>query len=413
MRTGLIKSQAKRWPSLRLAFSFRGPALIFWAAMAVRLIYIAFLPEGYYFSDFQRYEQAALSLLAGEGFGAEYLRPPLYPLFIALHYLLFGRFFFPMRISQAVLAAVGSVLIFWIGRRLFHERVGKIAAWISVFYPYYVFISGLLYPTLLSTVLHLGAVAAILRAQDKHFLGWTAVSAACLVLAGLATPVSLAFLPLMLVWFLAFSTFPWRERLIHASLALLVVALGLLPWTYYNYQRTGQIALIDARAKEHIPYFVQGDSSHAARKSAYEDRVSTILSNPGKFAVRTAKEFIHFWTFVPDRVVTKDPTYREKAHQTDSRMQVEHSFTSPLLDYVSILTYGPVFILALAGLILNRVRWRTLSLILLLLLSQAIGYSFFFTQVRYRLPVEFCLMILAASALDYVWLKYRGKPQPA
>jgi 4-amino-4-deoxy-L-arabinose transferase-like glycosyltransferase len=262
-------------------------------------------------------------------------------------------------------------------------------------------------------VLHLGAVAAILRAQDKRFLSWTAASAACLVLAGLATPVSLAFFPFMLLWLLAFSNFSRRERLIHTGTALLVVSLGLLPWTYYNYQRTGQIALIDARAKEHIPYFIESETSRADRRSAYQDRISTILSNPDKFAVRTAKEFIHFWTFVPDRVVTKDPAYREKAHQADSRMQVEHSLTSPLLDYVSILTYGPVLVLALAGLILSRARWRTLSLILFMLLSQAIGYSFFFTQVRYRLPVEFCLMILAATALNYVWLKYRGNSQPA
>jgi len=411
------KSSAKKTAHERSAWGtfrfLRRPILIFWAALIVRLVYIAFLPEGYYFSDFRNYEQAAVSLVSGDGFGAQYQRPPIYPLFIAAHYFLFGPHFFPMRFTQAVLGALGSLLIFWIARQLLGERAGKFAGWISVFYPYYVFIAGLLYPTLLSTTLHLLALAALLKAQEGRFAVWTAASAACLALAALATPVSLAFLPFMLLWILAFSSFFLRQRLISSGIALFVVFLGLLPWTYYNYQRTGQITLVDARAREHIPYFVDGDTTAATQKGAWQDRIPTIVRNLDKFALRTATEFIHFWTFVPDRTVTKDPEYREKAHQADERIVVEHSFTSPWLDYVSILTYGPVFILALAGLILNWAHRRKLSLVFFLLLSQAVGYSFFFTQVRYRLPVEFCLMILAAGALDYLWLRFRGKPQTA
>ena len=403
-------NESSAWGMLRF---LRRPILIFWAALIVRLVYIAFLPEGYYFSDFRNYEQAAVSLLSGDGFGAEYQRPPLYPLFIAAHYLLFGPHFFPMRLMQGVLGALGSLLIYWIARRLLGERAGKIAGWISVFYPYYIFIAGLLYPTLLSATLHLLALAALLKAQQGRFAVWTAASAACLAFAALATPVSLAFLPFMLWWILAFGGFLLKQRLISAGIALFIVFLGLLPWTYYNYQRTGRITLVDARAREHMPYFVDGDTTRAGQKNAWQDRIPNLVSNMDKFALRTAKEFIHFWTFVPDRTVTKDPEYREKAHQADQRIVIQHSFTSRWLDYVSILTYGPVLVLALAGLILNWAHRRKLSLIIFLLISQAIGYSFFFTQVRYRLPVEFCLMILAAGALNYLWLRMRKEEQTA
>jgi len=67
---------------------------------------------------------------------------PLYPLFLAANYLIFGQQFITVRLVQAVLGAYCSVLIFLLGSSLLGERVGKIAAIISIFYPYYIFLSG-------------------------------------------------------------------------------------------------------------------------------------------------------------------------------------------------------------------------------------------------------------------------------
>ena len=391
-------------------FSLRSPWTIFWAALIIRLIYISFLKEGYYFSDFRSYEQAALSLLSGDGFGAEYDRPPLYPIFLAGNYLLFGAHFFPVRVVQAILAALGSCLIYRISSCTLNERAGRIAGWVSVFYPYYIFISGLLYPTLLSAFLHICVIYLVLLSVQKKSVWATVGAGVCLGFATLGTPVSLAFLPLLILWYLLTSNIFRQRRIVQASISLVVVILCLLPWTYYNYERTGRLVLLDARAGEHLPYFTAEDTSAAARKAAYQSRMQTILAHPGKFLSRTAEEFLHFWSFVPDRVVTKSLDYRQRVHQEDERLVVQHPFTASWLDYVSILTYGPVFFLALAGMALCVSQWRILSLIFLLLMSQALGYSLFFTQVRYRLPVEFCLMIFAAAGLDALLRKYREKP---
>ena len=134
---------------------------------------------------------------------------------------------------------------------------------------------------------------------------------------------------------------------------------------------------------------------------------------PGKFISNITKEFINFWNFVPDRVVTRQREYREQVYDSDQRMIVDNPYTSGIMNWISIFSYGPVFILAIAGVILCFSQWRLLSIPLLLILSHAIAYSFFFTQTRYRLPVEFCLMIIAGGGAIALWNRIQSKKQVA
>jgi 4-amino-4-deoxy-L-arabinose transferase-like glycosyltransferase len=378
--------------------------VIFLTALAVRVGYVSFLDEGYYFSDFRVYERAALSLMQSHGFDPDYNRPPLYPLFLAANYMVLGEHFITVRLIQALLGAYCSVLIYVIGVRLLGPRAGAIAAGISVFYPYYVFLSGLLYPTLITTLLLIAVLFFSLRGwEDKsplHFL----LAALCLGMATMATPVSLAFLPCLVGALLLRRGMSWWRRLSTTGLMLLIMAGCILPWTAYYYHRHGQIILVDARAERHMPDLAGNESPENHSKGPL-GRVESMVTHPGRAFVRVGSEFLHFWTFIPDRVVTKDEDYRQQRHAEDARLITNHELTAPWLDYVSILTYGPVFILAIMGLIVHLKRRRILILPLMLLLSQALGYSLFFTQVRYRLPVEFCLMLFAAGGAAAIYDK--------
>jgi len=376
--------------------------------LGVRLAYISFLKEGIYFSDFRAYDAAARSLLAGQGYGLDYVRPPLYPLFLAAVYWLFGPHFWAIRGVQALLGAVATVFVYFLGRRVLGELAGRFAALIAAFYPYYIFIAGLDYPTLLTTLFLILTAWFLLRAETGR--SWLHVAAAALFLglAALAVPVSLVFLPFMIVWLVFVPRMKWSRRAGLALISAAVVALTLTPWTWYNYQRFGQFVPIDARAAKHLPAFGEAAEEEAGEveSAGVSGRLRGILENPGPFLERYSREFLHFWTFVPDRVVTQEESYRQRIHQQDQRMVVDHSLTSSWLNYVSILSYGPVFLLSLVGLAAGLAHWRPLSLILMLLLSQALGYSFFFTQVRYRLPVEFCLMIFAGGGAAFLINKY-------
>jgi len=383
--------------------------LIFLVGLIVRVIHIALLKEGFYFSDFKAYDDAAQSLIAGQGFGAEFARPPLYPLFLAGNYLLFGIHILPVRIVQAFVGALGCVLIFNTTNHILGRKAAFVAAAISVFYPYYIFIAGLLYPTLLTSFLLICVIYLIILALKKNSVLWLVIASLCLGLASLAVPVSLAFLPFLILWFFLFSGFESKRKVSYSIISLSVVVICLSPWIYRCYDLYGKFVLIDPRVSKHLPVVSQETELGKGEKVPSEQRIGLILSHPGKFLLNVSGEFIRFWKFVPDRVVTKNKDYRIERNQMDERMVVDNPYTSHWVDWVSILTYGPVFILAIIGVVLGLHSWRFLSLPVFLLLSHAIGYSFFFSQTRYRLPVEFCLMILAGSGVVGLWTWLRGR----
>lgn len=389
------------------------PWAIFFIALVVRLIHIATLKEGFYFSDFIAYDGAAVSLLQGHGFGLEYSRPPLYPVFLAANYFLFGHHICAVRIVQAVMGAFSSVLLFKLTDDLLGRKAAHVTAWISVFYPYYIFIAGLEYPTLVTSFLLICVIYLLQISIKKNSFVHVALAALCLGMAALAVPVSLAFLPFLLLWFLLISRWDMKRKILSSAVSVVVVAGCLLPWTLYCYNEFGKFVLVDPRAAKHLPVVAQGESISTGKRVSSDQRLDLIMTHPGKFLLNVGGEFIRFWKFVPDRVVTKDVNVRMEYHEKDQRMVVDNPYVSSLMDWVSILTYGPVFLLALVGIVLCWDSWYALSLPFLLLLSHALGYSLFFSQTRYRLPVEFCLMILAGGGAVTLWGKLSGKNRTA
>lgn len=63
---------------------------IFVLALSVRLVFIFTMQEGFYFGDSVQYSAAAVNLLANGEFGESYTRPPVYPVFLAGIYAVFG-----------------------------------------------------------------------------------------------------------------------------------------------------------------------------------------------------------------------------------------------------------------------------------------------------------------------------------
>ncbi|MBU1652637.1 glycosyltransferase family 39 protein, partial [bacterium] len=337
----------------------------------------------------------------------EYARPPLYPFFIAVVYAISGHHMLALRLAQAILGALCTVVIYKIADQIFSRQAALVAGLIAVFYPYYVFISGLLYPTLLTAFLLMCVIYAVVLAQRQNPAPFYIAAGIFLSLAGLAVPASLAFTPFLILWLVFLSGTPLKKSIPYALLITVVVLVSLAPWTIYCYQQYGKLVLIDPRMEKHLPVVKSDAESPEYVEYGDGERITKIFKNPGPFLTNMSIEFLHFWSFVPDRVVTRQQTYREEVFKRDKRMVLDNPYTSPLMDWISIMTYGPVFILALAGIFLCGSSWRMASLPLLLLLSQAFAYSFFFTQIRYRLPVEFCLMLFAGCGAVSLWSKLK------
>src|SRR3989304_6866803 len=84
---------------------------IFVFALLVRLVFILTLQDGFYFLDSPVYSTAAVNLVTNGEFGETYTRPPIYPLFLAGIYAVFGEKILAVRMVESVLGACLAVLI--------------------------------------------------------------------------------------------------------------------------------------------------------------------------------------------------------------------------------------------------------------------------------------------------------------
>ena len=174
-----------------------------------------------------------------------------------------------------------------------------------------------------------------------------------------------------------------------------------MPWTVRNFYVHGQIVAVEPRLTENLPQIGDTEEDRPAN-----DRIEAILKHPGEFIAHFGKEFLHFWQLYPDRITMSKPGMRETAHRQDSRIVRNTIFGTSWTTLVSILSVGPLFFFAIIGtsaMWLRKEQRRALSMLYALIMSFAIGYSIFFTQMRYRIPIEPYIIILSAYGLRQMW----------
>ncbi|MGW8249889.1 MAG: ArnT family glycosyltransferase [Anaerolineales bacterium] len=210
--------------------------ILLWAAV-LRFgweIYTPALPV----SDFAWFNEAAKSLASGDGYQVDdsitARRPPLYSLFLAGVYNLFGDSLRSALIANGLLGVLTVYLTYKIACLGFTPLVALCAAMIMASTPSLVLYSGLLASENLAIALLLGSLLLFLD-NLKDFAAWRAILAGILVgLAILTRPVVL-IAPIM--WFMILiirrQPFEWVVR--QGFLISAAVGLTLLPWVFRNW----------------------------------------------------------------------------------------------------------------------------------------------------------------------------------
>jgi 4-amino-4-deoxy-L-arabinose transferase-like glycosyltransferase len=375
----------------------RTALVIFIAALLFRGVFISTLQSGFYFPDSIDYSTAAMSLITNGELGEKYDRAPGYAAFLAGIYMFFGESILAVRIIESLLGAFLAVLIVLIARRAGAE-VGALAGVLWSVYPLAVFIAGLVYPTTVVSLLLAGGLLCLL--PEQHELSSKRVFLAGVLwgLGALTIPAVLATAAIAGVWLMYW--YPGR-RIALASVLFLGLALTIVPWMIRDYHVYGRLVPVEPRIVEHLPR-IRIEDVELRRK-----KVDAILANPGKYALRFGKEFLHFWQIYPDRIQMAEPGFREKLHKKDARVVKSTIFTtSNLTKMISILSTGPLFFFALVGIAAMWFRQELRHYLALLCgttLSFAVAYSFFFTQTRYRIPIEPYIAILSAYGMKKTW----------
>ena len=201
--------------------------------------------------DEQQFVRLASSLLRGDGFGwgpgdPTSLRPPLYPgVLAALWWATGDGNLQAARMMQILLAALTSLTVYLLGRRVFNRHVGLVAAAVVWLYPSLVFFNMVMLTetlfTLLLTVFLLLAVHLVNRPT-------VAAGLLCGLALGLAAltrsvlwPLPLLLCPVLLV----ITRGPFRARMLATAAVLVGFVAPVGPWAVRNTMLQGVPTVVD------------------------------------------------------------------------------------------------------------------------------------------------------------------------
>jgi 4-amino-4-deoxy-L-arabinose transferase-like glycosyltransferase len=349
-----------------------------------------------------RYDPIAFSLLAGEGFRRDGMptavSPPVYPLFLAAVYGVFGASEGAARIALAVVDAATVGLVFLLARRLFGARTAVFAALGAAFLPYS--IVQIVYggSDTLFLFLHTAFLAAFVHAWLSGRRGAFAAAGALLGAATLCRAVPLLLPALLVALLLAAGRAPMRQRAVRAALLAVCFTAVVAPWIVRNYLVFDRFVPVQTLGGLHLflatydddrpPGAAAGEETVildgvARDRSLFERAVDRIREDPGRYLRSSGRRLVRMWS---------------KTHSG--------RFEGRLLAANSVL-----LALAAAGLAMAHQRWRLLPLLAVLAYYVAL-HTVLLAIFRYLLPVVPILLLLAAVPVAAL-LGGRGAGPPA
>ncbi len=211
--------------------------LIFLLSLVLQLFFLSILPVKQPSLDAWGYDQIAWNIATGKGFSMDGHNPtslyPLYPVFLSLIYSLFGRDFFYAQVILSILVACSCGVYYLIGRSIFSEKIGILAAVIMSVHPAFIGLSRIMYAEPLFIFLLSLFLFAFIRAVSSGKRNYFVFAAVMLGLAILTKPYVILY-PLIAIAIII-ASFKGKERLIFSLIFALTLILTCSPWIARNY----------------------------------------------------------------------------------------------------------------------------------------------------------------------------------
>ena len=375
----------------------------FWIALGllVRVVHVLSLGNHYYFGDTVEYEQVALRMLHGVPQSGSNPRAPGYPLLLAFSFWIGGeQNFLVARLVQLLLSLVHMGLVVRMARR--PEPPSPPTLVFVALAPTLVFVAGLLYPTLLYSTVLMALTVLAWEIADRPTLVRGLLFGALVACGLLIDMVIVAPVLGIGAWLLVAG----RRQGVRLALALAgaVVATVALAAPYFVLQRAeGRDHVFMAKAQA-VLYFARSDADLSRdrwirvppdepfvplKPKAFIAREFDLFrARPVAFLHDYVLELLHFFKPLVDRV------------QSKNRFNALPILILGAAWFVALLSLSVVGLLAGAGPLRGRLLLATV------VLSTAVFYSFFFTQARYRIPVEPQLVALAALGMTSAFPRF-------
>lgn len=419
----------------------RAALLVFALALVLRIAMALWLPGEVIWEDGHRYVKVAQNLLTTGGFGDiadNRSSVPTQPLLIAGVEAVFGQNFTAVRVVSAVIGAITCLLAYLLARRLLSPRAALLAGIGIAGYPFLVYLSALFeYPQPLFLLL-MTAFFCLLYASLQSGRQWLlAVAGLILGTAILTVPTALIFAG-MLVPALWSGTVGGTLR--RAAIVLVAAALPVAAWTARNQAAYGEVILVNkaaglnfwlannetyyelgkrgvippcglnneyvgktqmCREWYEIGIAIGGDELSAKEKVDRHEAAGWfyglrfVRTYPSHFIQLIGVKFLNFWSPTPDAV--------NEGEGRGGRLQ----------SIVAWISYTPVLILGLFGIVLTARAWRKWLPIYAYFIAMVAPYCIFLPTTRYRLPLDLFLLFFAAYAVDWMLDRFRRRSTPA
>jgi 4-amino-4-deoxy-L-arabinose transferase-like glycosyltransferase len=344
---------------------------------------------------------------------------PLYGFFLIPIYWIFGRHWEVVGLAQIVVAIGAAFLVYEIGRRVVSSSVGLIGAAITTIHPYLVWHDVHLNREILDQFLAAAIVLLTLVLADRPRIRVAALLGLALGL-GILGNVRLAALPLLVAGFVVVRIGLDRRAVWIAVTILGVTAIAVAPWIVRNRVSVGCWAVTtDGRA------LWKANNVNTYDTLTHGGWIDAVPPYPGapptpedvydryrKTGVYTPVDecaqmrfFQHkahaFWFHHPDEkaklaLLSGQMLWQPSVVETGGRPG-ENTWLDTLRTSSEPLFVVPLYCLAIAGLFLVPRAFAVLTV--LLLAYQTVVAMIFVGVTRYRVPWDFLLCILAATAL--------------
>jgi 4-amino-4-deoxy-L-arabinose transferase-like glycosyltransferase len=367
------------------------------------------------------YDTLAQSLLQGHGFSFPMDWYPftrageptahwsfLYTLYLAGVYALFGHHPLVARLIQILLSSLNIVLIYRIGRLLFGEIPGLIAAGLTALYAYLIFFSAALMTQtfyVLALLLALDAAMELSQNPDSFRIQkWTLLGAA-LGIATLLRQSILLFTPILFIWLIYAIRSPRgsqrmsdgvdKQKVFGVFISVAMIAAFILPWSVRNYLVYHDFLLLNSNggywfySSNHpdqgtnfdpsfvapVPQALAGSDEPALDRALYREALGFISADPVRFILLTLNRTKDYFWLLPSE---------------------NSSLISNLSRLFSFTIYFPFM---LCGLYLSRKQWRACLPLFLYVGFDTTLSLISWSAPRYRLPSDAVMMVFGGLAV--------------
>lgn len=377
--------------------------------------------------DTPGYTAIAQSIVSGRGYTmgndiVTFAREPVYPLFIASIYSIFGYNNFYVSFFQILISIIISFNIFIIANKFFGYNTAKISFALSCFYPILAIYSTIiLTETIFAFFLSL-SILLLIYALQKEYKILFFISGISFGLANLTRPetILLFILTVLLVVLI-------KTNYMNSLLKGLLIIIGFIvissPWYIFKYSKSNSIisaqsggpgpvlwytakcALIDGINHEkettvlnELHYRMTNNSNHEINKILFKEAVIIIVKHPVKQIKYLSKHFIKFWITSHSSIFG--------ISETNSQYLKQKKYILLLIKTTLLLMHILLLGSAIAGIIMSFNKSLQYLIFLLTTFFSSI-YILVDTSSRHHVPYLYFLIVFSAFAFyKHIFLRY-------